>query len=248
MSRSMRCAGDASRLDRSQTDRTRTEDCDVGPGLEVQKALAGAESRCELIAKQRELRCREIGEHGDTVFLVHGHELADAANPRLRVHRRAVAHVGDRSEIIAAQCELTHVRAAVHALIAGTALRRPGHDDAIANDDASHLGADSFDHAEATVIRNGGTARRRGRQGTADDRVARRHCLRANDDHTRIDRAQPELLHIQPGAGADKGAKRSTRLSAGLDRWGTLALRVEARSADDSATNRRRSVLQQRAT
>ena len=72
---------------------------------------------------------------------------------RVRVDRRAVAQIGDRHEIgwqVATE-QLTHVGAAAQAVIAGAALRRARHADAIADLHAPHFGSDGFDDADAAM-------------------------------------------------------------------------------------------------
>ena len=83
-------AGDTPGLHGSESDRSGTEDDDVGTGLEAHVGVAGGKSRGQLIAEERELRGRQIGEDRHAVFLEGRHDLAHAADAGLRVDRRAV--------------------------------------------------------------------------------------------------------------------------------------------------------------
>ena len=213
-------AGDAARLNRAEADGAGTEDHDVGAGLEVHVGMAGGKARRQLIAEQRELRGRQIGEDRHAVLLERRHDLAHAADAGLRVDRRAVAHLGERRKRLDArrireERELAVVGAAVQALIALSALRGAGDDDAVADLHALDHRAHRLDDAEAAMVRDLGAADRVGAERAAHDRVARRHGRGADDDLPRIDRQQPQLLNVERAVVADESAERPARLRAG---------------------------------
>ena len=104
-------------------------------------------------AHHAEVHGARLGEDRHDPFLERHHQLGEAADVRVRVDGRAVAQIGDRHEIVSADCaqELAHVGAAAQAAIAGAALRRARHADAIADLHAPHFGSDGFDDADAAV-------------------------------------------------------------------------------------------------
>ena len=155
--------------------------------------VAGGKARRELVAEQRELRGRQVGEDRHAVLLEGRHDLAHAADAGLRVHGGAVQKLRERRKRLDAlrvreERELTVIRPTLQALIALPALRRARDDDAIADLDALHLGADRLDDAEAAVVRHLGPLDRVGAERAAHDRVARRHGHGA-DDHLPRDRS-----------------------------------------------------------
>ena len=84
------------------------------------------------------------------------HQLAEAADVRVGVDRRAVAQVGDRDEVrrqIASE-QLADVGAAAQAVVARAALRRAGHAHAVAHLHAPHFRADGFHDADAAMALN----------------------------------------------------------------------------------------------
>jgi hypothetical protein len=88
----------------------------------------------------------------DPLFERH-HQFGETTDVRVGVHRRAVAHVGNRHEVgrqVAAE-QLTDIGAAAQAVIAGPALRRPRHAHPIADLHAAHVGAHGLDDTNAAM-------------------------------------------------------------------------------------------------
>ena len=94
-----------------------------------------------------------LGEDRHDPLLERHHQLGQPADVRVLVDGRAVAQFGHRDEIVGADGaqELTHVGAAAQAAVAGAALRRTRHADAIADLHAPHLGPHGLDDADAAV-------------------------------------------------------------------------------------------------
>ena len=86
------------------------------------------------------------------------HQLGQPADVRVLVDGRAVAQFRHGDEIVGADGaqELTHVRAAAQAAIAGAAVRRARHADAIADLHAPDLGSHGLDDADAAVALDDG--------------------------------------------------------------------------------------------
>jgi hypothetical protein len=78
------------------------KDPDAAARVEANETVACGNPRRQLIAKQAEFGRRDVREDGDAVLLVDDHQLAEAADARFAVHRRAVGHLGERRKIIAA--------------------------------------------------------------------------------------------------------------------------------------------------
>ena len=97
-----------------------------------------------------------LGKDRHDPFFERHHQLGEPADVRVGIHRRAVAHVRNRDEIVRALTtqELAHVGTAAKALIAGAALRRAGHAHTIAHLHATHFGTDCLDDAHAAVALN----------------------------------------------------------------------------------------------
>ena len=124
-------------------------------------------------------------------------------SPRLLEYLRPVGHLGHRMRRRGVE-ELAPVGPSVQALIAHAALRSAGNHHAIADLDALHQRPDCFHHAHAGMIGDRRLRGRRGRQRAADDGVADRRRLRANQHLARLDREQPEFLDRRARAVPDK--------------------------------------------
>ena len=89
-------------------------------------------------------------------FLEGDHQLRQAADVRVRIHRCAVAHLCHGHQIIRALTaeELAHVSASAETLITGAALRRARYAHAIAHLYSSDFRANRRDDADAAVSLN----------------------------------------------------------------------------------------------
>ena len=110
--------------------------------------------------------------------------------------------------------ELAPVGPSVQALVAHSALRRAGNHHAVADLDALHQRPDGFHHAHAGMIGDRRLLDRSRRQRPADDGVANRRRLRANQDFARLDREQLELLDRRARAVPDKSLELAPGLGA----------------------------------
>jgi hypothetical protein len=92
-------------------------------------------------------------EDRDHPFFRRHHQLRQAADVRVLEYRCAVAHIGDRRQVVRADCteELAHVGAASQASIARPALRCARDAYPIADANAAHLRAHCFDGPDSTV-------------------------------------------------------------------------------------------------
>jgi hypothetical protein len=107
-----------------------TATVDPGRRMPVPCEVVGAQARHRhAAADHAEIRGRRLGEDRDDPLLEGHHQFGEPADVRVGVDRSAVAQVGHRHQIVGplAAEELAHVAAAAQALVAGAALRVPGH-------------------------------------------------------------------------------------------------------------------------
>ena len=212
----------ATGLHRSQSDRPGAENDHIASRLKVHVCVTGGKARRQLIAEQRELRGRQVGEDRHAVLLEGDHELAYSSDTCLCVYRSAVRKLSKRRKRLDSLCvreerELAVVWTTLQALVALAALRRARDDDPIADLDTLHHRADGLDDAEATVVRHLRSCNRVGAERAAHDRVAGRDSQGADHHLPRVDRQQPHLLNVECAGVADEAAERPTRLRARHD-------------------------------
>ena len=220
-----RRARDSRALNGAQAERTAADDGrdragrDGGQRLRRGRPEAGD---AHAAAHHAELDGARFREHRHDPLLERHHQLGEAADVRAGVHGRAVAHVGDRHEIVRplAAEELAHVGAAAQALIAVAALRRARHADAVADLHAAHLRPHRFDDADAAVSLNQRHLRHRAAEHARQAehvgrvRVAEVGRFGPDDDLPSADRPQRQLLKRRP-AGAGAARHPPAKLAAG---------------------------------
>ena len=213
-------AHDTPGLHSAEADRPCAKDDDIRARLKLHVGMASGETGRQLIAEERQLRRRQIGEDRYAVFLERRHDLAHAADAGLRINRCAVEELRKRREGFDARCigeerELTVIGAPMQALVALTALRGARDDDAIADLHALDHRADGLDDPESAVVRDLGASDGVGRERAANDRVAGGDCRGSDDDLARIDRQQAHLLDVERVAVPDESAEGAAGLCAG---------------------------------
>ncbi len=221
----LRRARDARALHGTQAERPAADDgrCAAGgDGRERLRHRRAEAGDADAAADHRKLDCVRFREDRDDPLFKRHHQLGEAADVRVGIHRRAVAHVGDRHEVVwpLPSEELAHVGAAAQALIAGTALRRPGDADAITDLNAADFRSHRFDDTDAAVAIDERHPRHRSREhpGQAEHgrgiRVAEVRRFGPHDDLPSADRTQRQLLQRRPpraGAARDPSAKCPSR-------------------------------------
>ena len=226
-----RCAGDPRTLHAAQSERSAADDGHDRAGLDERNRLrcGGTESSDgHAAAHHPEIGSRGLGEDRHDPLFERDHELGQPADVRVRIHGRAVTHVGDRHEIVGALTaeELAHVGAAAQALIAGPALRGAGHADAIADLHAAHLGPDRLNDAHAAVAldeRHRGEASAEIRPESehgAGIRVTEIRGFGADHDLPSTDRSQRQVLN--GGAPPTAAARDPSAKPASGDNGGAL--------------------------
>ena len=96
------------------------------PNIRQNLGCRAAQARhADATADHAKVRGRCFGENRYHPFFEGDHQLSEPADVRVRIYRRAVAHVGDRHQIIGtlAAEKLAHIGAPTQALIARATLR-----------------------------------------------------------------------------------------------------------------------------
>ncbi len=230
-------AGDARALDGAQAERSAADNGDDGSRCDGRERTRGGRAKtghADATQHHSQIDRGRLRHHRDDPFLEGDHQLGETADVRVGVDRRPVTQIGDRYEIgrqVTTE-QLTDVGASAQAVIAGAALRRARHADAIADLNAAHFGSDGFDHTDTAValhqrhrirVDASQTHRRlirrwsRGRSGLnpehgADVRITEVARLGADDHLASADRSQPHIVQrgaATAGATRDPGAERA---------------------------------------
>jgi len=246
------CAGNSRALNRAQSQGTASNHGNDGPDLDVRQNLRRGATQAghgHAATNHAKVGGRGFSEYRHHPFLECDHQLGESADVRIRIHRRAVAHIGDGNQIAGALAaeKLAHIGAPPQALIARAALRSSGYANAIAHLNAPHLGTDSFHDSHAAVALNQSHARHcekggrhfsrrsvfgrrrwEARHGKSEHvariRIAEVGCLGAHYDLTAADGTQRQILQsgaAGSSAARDPCAKFPARCGGfGFDRFG----------------------------